>query len=273
MHGIRNYDGLMYCDYVENEYIMSVLHVAGIRRGRSQHAKQEWDNRYHEPTIRRQDLEVLLKLHPGVNRKLRAWMAGCKDADVLGKKMGLKEGISNVDWNDPWTATAEKLHVAEEGSNSSSEESDADEGSESLPEESDADDDIILDPFAAPEEQTFGEIDLRIVCIQLCTKEVLARMTRSNWDSQARFTVCLHLIQEYCFAVRRADREIVNKLVSRLTTPLPRSSQVTQITHAQIIHARVTHAHITPDTSRTHTSHTHPSHTHTSHTHKSCTHT
>lgn len=107
LYGIHNYDGLGYCDYAENDYVMSVLHVVGVRRGRAQHLKQEWDHRFHEPRMHGRDLEELLKQHPEVAKKLRSWNAGCTDASVLAKKVGLKDGISNADWMDPWAATAE----------------------------------------------------------------------------------------------------------------------------------------------------------------------
>ena len=49
MHGKRNYNGKGYLNSADGEYVMHVLDAAGVRRGVSQHSKQEWDYRLHEP--------------------------------------------------------------------------------------------------------------------------------------------------------------------------------------------------------------------------------
>ena len=118
LHGNRNYDVLGYVDYVENNYVMTVLHALGVKRGRAQHSKQEWDHRCHEPRKNMRELKELLRHHHACNDKVRSWNAGVNDASHLAEKMGLKDGISDADWADPWSGTHEKLHVAEVGGGS-----------------------------------------------------------------------------------------------------------------------------------------------------------
>ena len=90
-----------------------VLQAAGVSRGRSQHRKQEWDRRYHEPKTSPEQLDRLLKLHPDEVKKCESWNAGAKDASHFAEKLGLRRNVPLAAWTDPWTYMKEKLHVDE----------------------------------------------------------------------------------------------------------------------------------------------------------------
>ena len=113
MHGKRNYTILDYTNSVEDEFVMSVLEHTGVRRGRAQHRKQEWDSRYHEPSISPQELDRKLSHHHDDSEKCSSWNAGCADASHFAEKIGLREGVDDHGWRDPWTFMREKLHVTE----------------------------------------------------------------------------------------------------------------------------------------------------------------
>ena len=115
MHGKRNYTCLGYADWAENEHLMNVMAAVGVRRGRAQHAKQEWDSRLHEPTITRAELDIKLRRHPDNDELRKSWNAGACDASHFAEKLGLRNGVLDNAWTDPWTATGEKLHVEEVG--------------------------------------------------------------------------------------------------------------------------------------------------------------
>jgi hypothetical protein len=152
-HGKRNYDVMDYCDYAENEYVMEVLEMAGVRRGRAQHAKQEWDSRCHEPRITQAELDAKLKNHPTLPEMTASWNAGAKDASHLAEIMGLRHRITDAHWFDPWDGMREKLHVMEVVDDSSSSEED--------------DDDVYLDPHVPPPEQTATVMDARVCTLDL----------------------------------------------------------------------------------------------------------
>lgn len=150
MHGTRNYTVLDYLNHVERTHLMRTLEAAGINRGRSQHKKQEWDSRAHEPRISAQDLQQLLLQHPEVDDIVCSWNAGAADATFFAKQLGLRHGVSAADWADPWTQMNEKLHVAEESSS----------------EESDSSGDEYFDGYDPPANSTHGMLDLYVVVVQ-----------------------------------------------------------------------------------------------------------
>ena len=158
MHGKRNYTVLDYLNHVERQHLMRTLEAAGISRGRSQHKKQEWDSRAHEPRISAEDLKQLLLQHPQVNDIVCSWNAGATDATCFASKLGLRHGVSAADWADPWTQMKEKLHVAEVSS------TDIIDSSE----------DEYLDDFNPPANSTHGMIDIYVVLVQcMRSREVL----------------------------------------------------------------------------------------------------
>ena len=156
MYGKRNYDVMDYCDYAENKYVMRVLAMAGVRRGRSQHVKQEWDSRCHEPRITQAELDVKLKDHPALPEMTASWNAGAQDATHLAEKMGLRHRMTDAHWLDPWDGMREKLHVMEVHDSSSSEEDD---------------DDVYLDPHVPPPEHTATVMDARVCTLDLLKQQ------------------------------------------------------------------------------------------------------
>ena len=155
MHGKRNYTALDYINWVEDEYVTHVLESAGVRRGRSQHAKQEWDARYHEPHINNDELDQKLKQHPDLAEMSSSWNAGAKDASHLAEKIGLRHGISDDHWMDPWAGTNEKLHVWEADPVQSDSSSSSD------------DEDVYLPPHVPPPFNTTTLMDVRVVSVQV----------------------------------------------------------------------------------------------------------
>ena len=151
-HGKRNYDLVDYCDYAENEYMLHVLEMAGVTRGRAQHRKQEWDARCHEPRITQAELDRKLKDHPTLPQMTLSWNAGANDATHLAEIMGLRHGITDADWLDPWYGMREKLHVMEVSDSSSS--------------SSDSEDDY-LDPHVPPNLKTATVLDARVATLQV----------------------------------------------------------------------------------------------------------
>ena len=109
MHGQRNYTALGYLEFVDKEYIMNVLKACGVRRGRRQ---QELDSRFHEPSISDADLDHILRQHPDLAAMTTSWNAGAHDAIHFAENLGLKHGVDQASWFDPWTGTREKMSTA-----------------------------------------------------------------------------------------------------------------------------------------------------------------
>ena len=201
MHGHRSYTFLDYLNYVEREYVMHVLSAAGVQRGRSQHSKQEWDSRCHEPRIAQDELDNKLRQHPTLVAKVRSWNAGTADASHLAKTVGLKHGIDDQAWDDPWSAMREKLHVAEVNNDSSSSES------------SDDDDDY-LRPFEAPKKPTCCSLDVRIVLMQIFRQRFpfKDKTVVSDTVSKSIPVVSLYLFHPVC------DLDCIDELLTEVYT-------------------------------------------------------
>ena len=218
MHGIRNYTCKGYADYVENEYIMSVLASAGVETGRSQHAKQEWDHRCHEPKRSHSDLEQLLRYHHTKEEKVRSWNAGAADASHLAAKMGLREGITDADWRDPWAGTNEKLHVMEVARDVND-----DTESESGCDDSESSDDDeaakMLKPFDAPRQSTFSKLDLLITSSQ-CLGQRLRRLRSPQTVIDGAIACSCPIIHDFLFT-KRLDLSSISAIVYRMSAPVP----------------------------------------------------
>ena len=165
MHGNRNYTALGYVDYVDKEYVMHVLHAAGVRRGRNQHHKQEWDSRYHEPRTSREELDRRLRQHPSPSEMTASWNAGADDATHFAEKLGLRNGVDYASWLDPWTGTSEKLHVEE------AVQVHACHAGEDGDDSDDAGDDE-LDGYTPPGDSTCGVTDVRVASTQALAKKL-----------------------------------------------------------------------------------------------------
>ena len=213
MHGVRNYTCKGYADYVENEYVMHALAAAGVNRGRSQHAKQEWDHRCHEPFKRHSDLERILRDHHTEAEKVRSWNAGAAGASHLAEKIGLREGVTDAEWRDPWAGTNEKLHVMEVECDDDGDDDDA----------SDEGDEKILKPFVAPSETTFSNLDLRVSSSQ-CLAQRLRRLQWRTSVIERAISCSCSILQDYLFA-KRLDRTAVNELVYRMSVPVSREAR------------------------------------------------
>lgn len=215
-YGKRNYNCKGYVDWAENEYVMYVLETAGVRRGRSQHSKQEWDHRCHEPLKSHEDLQRLLRRHPPKATKVRSWNAGADDATHLAEKMGLKQGVSPAAWTDPWTAMNEKLHVMEVADDDDSD-------------DDDSDDEIFLDPQVPPSENTFSTLDLKIVTSQ-CLRQCL-QVDDADCDDVTAQT--LLVVFQFLFNTE-IDVEAVNEIVARVVDPMtPAERQRLQKIHRE----------------------------------------
>ena len=202
MAGQRNYTGLGYADWAEDEYIMNVLHAAGVQRGRSQHAKQEWDSRLHEPSITTVELDNKLRRHPNVGELRKSWDAGARDASHFAEKLGLKNGIADNAWRDPWTATREKLHVEEVGNRvpAITPVSDSDSSSDD-----DDDDDIYAPP---------SDVVLTVEDVMVPTWQVLAKKLVSHTIVTK---VQLHL-QAFLYG-RHVDDTVVSHILHEAVVP------------------------------------------------------
>ena len=195
MHGQRNYSGKDYLDYVENEYTMDILDAAGVRRGRRQHHKQEWDRRCHEPLITREELDRKLKQHPDNAALCRSWNAGAKDASHFAEMLGLKSGVTNAEWLDPWTQTREKLHVMEVTTR--------------VLAQSNKDEDE-RDNFSPPAEETFAFVDIKVTVIQVLNKKLSV--------SEHSIEVVIKIVGRFVLA-QPVDSRSVHALIGMLTLP------------------------------------------------------
>lgn len=201
MHGKRNYNVLDYVKWVGKQYVMHILSAAGVNRGRSQHSKQEWDSRLHEPKLAREELDRLLRDYPDLQQMTKAWNAGAEDASSLAQRIGLKHGVSDDAWADPWTVMKEKLHVEEVFARTVAD--DGDGGDEDH--EHDKDDDDLHRLRRPPPGQTCGIADIEVPVLQL----LKARMPPPLAHKVACFTY------QYLF-LQAVDRQTVNEIMYEL---------------------------------------------------------
>ena len=198
MYGQRSYTCKDYVDFVDNEYVMHVLQSAGVHRGTAQHKKQEWDSRSHEPRMRPADLDRLMKAHADNATTARAWNAGAQDATHLAEMVGLRVGVDDRGWNDPWSSTKEKLHVAEVQQASSSP---PDDKPDDKPD--DPDSDMLVPPPTCCVE------DVYVSAVQLIRQRCISLKTEQQ-------SVCVEAISQYLFSAGDVDQVGVQKLLGVL---------------------------------------------------------
>lgn len=200
MHGHRSYTCKEYADWAENEYVMNVLQAAGVRRGFAQHTKQEWDSRLHEPKITRADLDGKLRRHPNVVELSTSWDAGARDATHFGEKLGLRHGVDDAAWTDPWTATREKLHVEEVVNRPAL---------VPVSDSSDDDSDDDADDYAPPSDVVFTVEDVMVPTYQLLKQKLV---TIRILDKVQQF------LQAFLYG-RTVDNTIVARILQAAVLP------------------------------------------------------
>ena len=206
---------------------MTVLDAAGIRRGRAQHRKQEWDSRLHEECITREQLDRLLRQHPTELELTNSWNAGAADAKFFAEMLGLKNGVDDVSWTDPWTATREKLHVDEVVPNVNPA-----VNNPAVDDEDDEDDDDIPpiepvdDVYTPPADAVCTGLDVRVVVCQLLT----ATITACYFDKT--FT----LVDQFVFTVDPSDDDVVDNFLhlTSLTQHAPGNMRESE-THSRFV--------------------------------------
>ena len=208
--GNRNYTILDYLEWEEKQYVMRCLEIAGIRRGRAQHRKQEWDSRYHEPNLSSVELDRILTEHHRNVLKTRSWNAGAMDASIFAEMLGLKVGVPQQAWDDPWTAMREKLHVAEVDSDTDDSDSDDSDTDDSDSDDSDTDDSDSdtegedsdeLKPFVPPITQTCSHDDVRVAVFQFFKR--LFDKKKGGVDND-RPLACLTVVEQFLFVTANA---------------------------------------------------------------------
>jgi hypothetical protein len=187
IHGNRNYTVLDYLEWEDRLYVLRCLEIAGIRRGRAQHRKQEWDSRYHEPHLSNAELDRILTTHHRNAMKTRSWNAGTMDASVFAEMLGLKVGVPQQAWDDPWTAMREKLHVAEVATRAARSDSDDEDSDE-------------LTPFVPPISKTCSHHDVRLTVFQLIKRHFDKNKKKEGADSTLASTLsCLTVVDTFLF--------------------------------------------------------------------------
>ena len=215
MHGKRNYTCKGYTEYADNEYTMHVLQAAGVNRGRSQHSKQEWDHRAHEPRSRPEDLDRLMKEHSDNATTAVSWNAGASDATHLAEMIGLRRDVPDCGWNDPWSYMKEKLHVAEV------------QPVQQQPAENDNPDDNVIRRIMVPP-STFCVEDIYVCTVQVirqrCNFLILAVNDPSVRVASLQSTT-LQVISQYLFTTGDVDEVSVQNLLGVLALKRTRADR------------------------------------------------
>ena len=231
MHGQRNYGVLDYLNHVDREYVMCVLQAAGVTRGRSQHRKQEWDRRYHEPKTSPEQLDQLLKLHPDEVKKCKSWNAGAKDASHFAEKLGLRKNVPLAAWTDPWAYMKEKLHV--------------DEVTKKKKKRKKESTDVCPDDHSPPVDLIHSSLDVRVTIIQLIWRKIdpqdldpdLPNNIRKNhvepflFETPVDLTAGIELLRQAVLPAATPDN---NELKPSRFVTMPGTD--TQISKEQLVH-------------------------------------
>ena len=108
--GVREYTAKKFIRMDDRSQVLNLLQIQGVKRGRSQHIKQEWPARFHE--IPKNDVEFrhMMSQYLDDAQSLRAWEAGTSDAVTLLNFLGCFVGVPARIRQNPWIG--EKLHVA-----------------------------------------------------------------------------------------------------------------------------------------------------------------